>query len=46
MWACGSRSAKAIGSIIIPASLDDFAAIYEANPNARIVAGSTMSGCG
>lgn len=30
--------------IIIPASLDDFAAIYEANPNARIVAGSTDVG--
>ncbi len=30
--------------IIIPASLDDFAAIYEANPEARIVAGSTDVG--
>lgn len=30
--------------IIIPASLDDFAAAYEANPNARIVAGSTDVG--
>lgn len=30
--------------IIIPASLDDFAALYEANPNARIVAGSTDVG--
>ncbi|KQN69847.1 xanthine dehydrogenase small subunit [Devosia sp. Leaf64] len=30
--------------IIIPASLDDFAAVYEANPNARIVAGSTDVG--
>jgi xanthine dehydrogenase small subunit len=30
--------------IIIPANLDDFAAVYEANPNARIVAGSTDVG--
>lgn len=30
--------------IIIPASLDDFAAVFEANPNARIVAGSTDVG--
>ncbi|KFL32020.1 FAD-binding molybdopterin dehydrogenase [Devosia riboflavina] len=30
--------------IIVPASLDDFAAVYEANPNARIVAGSTDVG--
>jgi len=30
--------------IIIPASLDDFAALYEANPQARIVAGSTDVG--
>lgn len=30
--------------IIIPANLDDFAALYEANPNARIVAGSTDVG--
>ena len=30
--------------IIIPASLDDFAAVYEANPDARIVAGSTDVG--
>ena len=30
--------------IIIPASLDDFAAVYEANPEARIVAGSTDVG--
>ena len=30
--------------VIIPASLDDFAAIYEANPDARIVAGSTDVG--
>ncbi len=30
--------------IIIPASLDDFAALYEANPEARIVAGSTDVG--
>ncbi|MGV3577256.1 MAG: xanthine dehydrogenase small subunit [Devosia sp.] len=30
--------------VIIPPSLDDFAAVYEANPNARIVAGSTDVG--
>jgi len=30
--------------IIIPANLDDFAAVYEASPNARIVAGSTDVG--
>jgi xanthine dehydrogenase small subunit len=30
--------------IVIPASLDDFAAVYEANPDARIVAGSTDVG--
>ena len=30
--------------IIVPADLDDFAAVYEANPNARIVAGSTDVG--
>ncbi|UYO01082.1 MAG: xanthine dehydrogenase small subunit [Devosia sp.] len=30
--------------IFIPANLDDFAAIYEANPDARIVAGSTDVG--
>ena len=30
--------------IIIPASLDDFASVYEANPDARIVAGSTDVG--
>lgn len=30
--------------IIVPASLDDFAAAYEANPDARIVAGSTDVG--
>lgn len=30
--------------IIIPANLDDFAALYEAHPNARIVAGSTDVG--
>ncbi|MBN9333159.1 xanthine dehydrogenase small subunit [Devosia sp.] len=30
--------------IIVPASLDDFAAVYEANPSARIVAGSTDVG--
>lgn len=30
--------------VIIPASLDDFAAIYEANPEARIVNGSTDVG--
>ena len=30
--------------IVIPASLDDFADVYEANPNARIVAGSTDVG--
>ncbi|MVS99558.1 xanthine dehydrogenase small subunit [Devosia marina] len=30
--------------VIIPASLDDFAAVYEANPEARIVAGSTDVG--
>jgi xanthine dehydrogenase small subunit len=30
--------------IIIPASLDDFATVYEANPEARIVAGSTDVG--
>ncbi len=30
--------------IIIPANLDDFAAVYEANPEARIVAGSTDVG--
>lgn len=30
--------------IIVPASLDDFAAVYEANPDARIVAGSTDVG--
>lgn len=30
--------------IIVPANLDDFAAVYEANPNARIVAGSTDVG--
>ncbi|ODT78343.1 MAG: xanthine dehydrogenase small subunit [Pelagibacterium sp. SCN 64-44] len=30
--------------IFIPASLDDFATIYEANPEARIVAGSTDVG--
>lgn len=32
------------GKIIIPASVDDFAAAYEANPDARIVAGSTDVG--
>lgn len=32
------------GQIIVPASLDDFAEVYEANPNARIVAGSTDVG--
>ncbi|HWV21011.1 MAG TPA: xanthine dehydrogenase small subunit [Devosia sp.] len=32
------------GRVIIPASLDDFAAVYEANPEARIVAGSTDVG--
>lgn len=31
-------------SIVIPASLDDFAALYAANPEARIVAGSTDVG--
>tara|TARA_R110002124_G_scaffold114535_43_gene269632 strand:+ start:1058 stop:2524 length:1467 start_codon:yes stop_codon:yes gene_type:complete len=30
--------------IIVPASLDDFAAVYEANPEATIVAGSTDVG--
>lgn len=30
--------------VIVPASLDDFAAVYEANPDARIVAGSTDVG--
>lgn len=30
--------------VIIPASLDDFAVVYEANPEARIVAGSTDVG--
>jgi xanthine dehydrogenase small subunit len=30
--------------IIVPASLDDFAAVYEANPEARIVNGSTDVG--
>jgi len=30
--------------IIVPASLDDFAAVYEAHPEARIVAGSTDVG--
>ena len=30
--------------IIVPASLDDFAAVYEANPTATIVAGSTDVG--
>jgi xanthine dehydrogenase small subunit len=30
--------------IIIPATLDDFASVYEANPEARIVAGSTDVG--
>lgn len=30
--------------VIIPPSLDDFAAVYEASPNARIVAGSTDVG--
>lgn len=30
--------------IIIPANLDDFATVYEANPEARIVAGSTDVG--
>jgi xanthine dehydrogenase, small subunit len=30
--------------IIIPANLDDFAAVYEVNPEARIVAGSTDVG--
>lgn len=30
--------------VIIPASLDDFATVYEANPEARIVAGSTDVG--
>ena len=30
--------------IIVPASLDDFATVYEANPEARIVAGSTDVG--
>jgi xanthine dehydrogenase small subunit len=30
--------------IIVPASLDDFAAVYEANPDATIVAGSTDVG--
>lgn len=32
------------GRIIVPASLDDFAAVYEANPTATIVAGSTDVG--
>jgi len=32
------------GKIIIPASLDDFASIYEANPKATILAGSTDVG--
>ena len=32
------------GKIIVPASLDDFAAAYEAHPEARIVAGSTDVG--
>ena len=31
-------------SIIVPASLDDFATLYEANPQATIVAGSTDVG--
>ena len=30
--------------VLIPSSLDDFAAVYEANPEARIVAGSTDVG--
>jgi xanthine dehydrogenase small subunit len=30
--------------MIVPASLDDFAALYEAMPEARIVAGSTDVG--
>jgi xanthine dehydrogenase small subunit len=30
--------------LIIPASLDDFASVYDANPEARIVAGSTDVG--
>ncbi|MCW5720525.1 MAG: xanthine dehydrogenase small subunit [Devosia sp.] len=42
----GRRVELGVGEnqIIIPASLDDFAAIYEANPEARIVAGSTDVG--
>jgi len=32
------------GRIIVPASLDDFAAVYQANPDATIVAGSTDVG--
>lgn len=42
----GSRVELGAGAdrIFIPASLDDFAALYEAHPEARIVAGSTDVG--
>ncbi|MGV8854399.1 MAG: xanthine dehydrogenase small subunit [Devosia sp.] len=42
----GSRVEMGEGAerIIVPATLDDFAAVYEANPEATIVAGSTDVG--
>ncbi|UXN68415.1 xanthine dehydrogenase small subunit [Devosia neptuniae] len=38
------RRVEIADQIIVPASLDDFAAVYEANPTATIVAGSTDVG--
>ncbi len=38
------RRVEIADQIIVPASLDDFAAVYEANPGATIVAGSTDVG--
>jgi xanthine dehydrogenase small subunit len=35
---------QGVARVIVPASLDDFAAVYEANPEATIVAGSTDVG--
>ncbi|KFC61661.1 Xanthine dehydrogenase, iron-sulfur cluster and FAD-binding subunit A [Devosia sp. LC5] len=38
------RRVEIADQIIVPASLDDFASVYEANPGATIVAGSTDVG--
>jgi xanthine dehydrogenase small subunit len=38
------RRVEIAGEIIIPATLDDFAKVYEANPGATIIAGSTDVG--